>query len=50
MGRPKEVMERYFDFDFYYANWGTQRLLDAGRRDEASVWLVDLLGPPTPLR
>lgn len=23
-GRPKELMERYFDFHFYFANWGTR--------------------------
>lgn len=23
-GQPKQLMERYFDFHFYYSNWGTR--------------------------
>lgn len=26
-GRPKELMERYFDFHFYFANWGTRIMM-----------------------
>ena len=26
-GRPKELMERYFDFHFYFANWGTRTVM-----------------------